>query len=330
MSNLFKSKITLTLSVVLLFCVGFYLGRAGHHDNGERSHCVSKLTLLKPNIDCDSFEDTINKLSKLQTKLDVMIQGLKKTGKVKRASVFVRDLNTSRFAGVNDADAYYMASLLKAPLLVGGFKLAEVEPRILDQTVTYNGVPNLYADQVVKSEQVLVAGESYTIKELMRRAIIYSDNTAAQMLFDYYPQDFLDRILQALGIQHTKPDKEVENFVTARSYANIFRILYNSSYLTKEYSNEALKILTESTYKDGATAKLPKDVVVAHKFAERTLVYESGAVAVRQFHECGIVYAKKGEDPYIFCIMTEGNDYETLEEVIADISLAIYEDIINE
>ncbi|KND48324.1 MAG: b-lactamase [Parcubacteria bacterium C7867-003] len=330
MQGLFKNKFTLFATVASVLFIGFFLGRIGHHDTVGRSHCVSKLTLLKPNIDCDSFEDTINKLSKLQTKLDVMIQGLKKTGRVKRASVFVRDLNTSRFAGVNDADTYYMASLLKTPLLVGGFKLAEVEPRILDQTVTYNGVPNLYGEQVIKSEKILVAGESYTIKELMTRAIVYSDNTASQILFDYYPQDFLDRILQALGIQHTRPDKEVENFVTARSYANIFRILYNASYLTREYSNEALKILTESTYKDGATSKLPKDVVVAHKFAERTLVYESGAVAVRQFHECGIVYAKKGEDPYIFCIMTEGSEYEILEEVIADISLAIYEEITNE
>lgn len=296
----------------------------------RRTECVSKLNLIKRNIDCDSYDETIDKLSSLEEKLDVLIAGYKKTAKVKRMSVFVRDLNTSRFAGYNDNDIYYMASLLKTPLLIAGFKLAEVEPRVLDQVISYDGIPNLYGDQVVKVDQMLIAGNSYSIKELMNRSVIYSDNTAAQILYDYYPPEFLDRIQQALGIQVTRPTGEPENLITARTYANMFRILFNASYLTKEYSNEALNILTKTTYNNGATSKLPKEVKVAHKFAERTLVYSDASVAIRQFHECGIVYAEKGDKPYSFCIMTEGEDYKTLEEVIANTSLIIYDEMIND
>jgi beta-lactamase class A len=223
-----------------------------------------------------------------------------------------------------------MASLLKTPLLIGGFKLAEVEPKILDQELVYNGVPDLYKDQVISVSDRLQIGKTYTIRDLMYRSIIYSDNTAAQILLDYFPEDFLDRIMQALGVQIIKPTGEVEDFVTARSFANIFRILYNASYLTRDYSNQALDILTKTEFNNGIVAKLPNDVTVAHKFAERTLVNDDNSVAVEQIHECGIVYLKNFKDPYVLCILTEGDSYEKLEGVISDLSLSIYEEMIKD
>lgn len=320
----------IVLSAIVFFTIGFVSDRVFFKHNPQRSSCVSKLTLLKPNIDCESIDSASEKLSNLQNKIDVIIQGFERTNKIKRAGVFVRDLNTSRFAGVNDNDSYYMASLLKTPLMIGGFKLAEVEPKILDQEIVYNGTPNLYSNQVEKVGNQLILGQSYSIRDLIYRSIAYSDNTASQILFDFYPKEYMDRILQALGIQMTRPTGEVENFVTARTYANIFRILYNSSFLTKEYSNESLEILTKTQFNEGATSKIPKDVLVAHKFAERTLVGENNIVATRQFHECGIVYANKMKKPYIFCIMTEGNDNNNLKSVIADISLTIYNEMVKE
>lgn len=53
-----------------------------------------------------------------------------------------------------------MASLLKIPLLIGGFKLAEVEPRILDQEIVYNGKPAFYGEQVIQVEDKLKVGSS--------------------------------------------------------------------------------------------------------------------------------------------------------------------------
>jgi hypothetical protein len=326
---MFKNKYITIIALVLCGVTGYFICNLGIFSSVANKSCASKLTFLKPTIDCESIDEKTEKLSTLQDKAEVMINGYVKTKKVKRASLFVRDLKTSRFAGVNDTDTYYMASLLKTPLLIGGYKLAEVEPKILDQEVVYTGSPNFYNDQIIQVSDKMIVGQSYKIKDLLRRSVVYSDNSAAQMLFDYYPEEYMDRILQALGIQITRPTGEVENFVTARSYANVFRILYNASFLNKEYSNEALSILSKTEFSNGATAKLPKDTLVAHKFAERTLVYPDNTVAVKQFHECGIVYADKGEDPYIFCIMTEGDDYKTLESVIADISLFVFEEITN-
>lgn len=296
----------------------------------DRPSCVSSLTFIKPTLNCNLSDEKSQNLSDLQERLKVSIEGYQSTGKAKRISVFVRDLTSSRFAGVNDNDIYYMASLLKLPLLIGGYKLAEVEPKILDQEIEYTGKPNLYDEQSIKPKEELKIGATYAIRELMRRAVVYSDNTAAQLLFDYYPKEFIDRILAALGIQLVRPTGEIENLITARTYANVFRILYNSSYLTREYSDNALLMLTQSTFADGATAKLPASVVVAHKFAERTIVDQMNpARTIRQLHECGIVYAKQSSEPYSFCIMTEGNDYQDLEEVLQNVSLSIYESMVD-
>jgi hypothetical protein len=64
----------------------------------------------------------------------------------------------------------------------------------------------LDACKELKSSEVLNVGQSYTIKDLMRRSVVYSDNTAAQILFDYFPEEFLSKIMQALGISITRYD----------------------------------------------------------------------------------------------------------------------------
>ena len=313
--------------VVLLFFAFGYMFSYKIDTSFVNKKCSSNLDLLNPNIDCDTSDSKIENLSTLQERLEVLVGGYTKSRKAQRVSVFVRDLNTARFAGVNDNDVFYMASLLKTPLMIGGFKLAEVEPKVMDQEIVYTGKPDLYSEQIIKSGEHLKVGDSYTIRELIRRSVVHSDNTAAQILFDYYPQDFMDRIMQAIGLQLTKSTGEQENLVTARTYAGVFRTLYNASYLTNEFSNEALKILTQTEFKEGAVAQLPKGVIVAHKFAERTYNDSKTGVLLRQLHECGIVYAK---EPYTFCIMTEGGDYKDLEKIISDISLIVYEEIVKE
>ncbi len=324
--------LSLNFYLILAGCLtaGFFLGLASYSsfftDSKKNDNdCISNLKFIRPNLDCAISDKKLEQLSELQTKLETVIPVYIQSKKATRIGVFVRDLTSTRFAGVNENDNFVMASLMKAPLLIAGYKLAEVEPKILDQEITYTGIPDLYENQNFPTENRLKKGQSYSIKELMKRSVAQSDNTASEILYQSYPEGFFDRILNALGLQIRFPDGEAENFTTPRTYANIFRSLYNASYLTREYSEEALKNLTETEYKNGVVALLPKSVIVAHKFAERTVLDEkTGQPRFRQLHECGIVYADGGKNPYTFCIMTEGNDFVTLEKIQQDISLEIY------
>jgi beta-lactamase class A len=289
------------------------------------STCASDFSFINPLLDCNLSEKKAESLNSLDSALRDNIAKYQKQGNASRVSVFVRDLRSSRFVGINENEMFFMASLLKLPVLIGGYKLAEVEPKILDQEIPYTGAPDLYREQYVQPLEMLEVGKSYTVRDLMKRAVVYSDNTAAQILFDYYPPEFLDRIIQALGIEFVRPEGTKENLVTARTYAGIFRSLYKASYLTREYANEALSVLTETVYDDGATAKLPKETLVAHKFGERSFPNPSDSSKfTRQLHECGLVYAKDGAEPYTFCIMTEGTEYAELQKILQDLSLEIY------
>ncbi len=307
--------------------VGFFIYFFSASSTSDSS-CVYRFDFIKKNLNCDVYDVKGVQLNSLQNKLEVLISGFKKTGKANRVSVFVRDLTTTRFVGIDDSDEYVMASLLKVPLVVGAYKLAEVEPKILDQSISYGGQFSVDTNAYIKPKETVQKGRSYTIRELVERAIIYSDNVAAQMLFDYYQPGFLDRIVQALGLDIHTNDLQSENPVTARRYANVFRSLYNSSYLTKEYSNEILSLLARTDYHNGAVAKLPQHVNVAHKFGERTFYAAEKEAPIRQLHDCGLVYAKDGKEPYTFCIMTEGVKFEDLEGVLQEISLIVYNGLV--
>ncbi len=319
-----RGKFFVGMALLATFSLGFVSHRVFSPPSGNNP-CVSDLTFIKSNIDCNLSDEKTESLRVLEESIKESIAGYQKNGKAIRISVFARDLKSTRFVGVNENTMFYMASLLKLPVLIGGYKLAEVEPRILDQQITYTGIPNPYDEQYIKPAKALEKGKSYSVHDLMRRAVIYSDNNAAQLLYDYYPSEFLDRIIQALSLEFTRPEGATENFVTARTYANVFRSLYNASYLTRAYANDALSILVETTYSDGATAKLPKGILVAHKFAERSALDPSDpSKFIRELHECGLVYAKNGAEPYTFCIMTEGADYGELQKILQDLSLEIY------
>jgi len=289
------------------------------------TNCATDYKFINPEPDCETFESKLEQMLQLQSKLETQIQKAKDAGQADEVGVFARDLLTRRFVGVNENKIFDMASLLKVPLAVAYFKYAEVIPEVLANQILYQGKPDLYLLQGVQPSQKLKIGGSYSVEELLRRALVYSDNTAAEILAEQLPPDFLNEILMALSIRFDNEGAK-EDLVTPKTYANVFRILYNSSYLTREYSDKLLSLLTETDYKNGASVGLPADTKIVHKFGERSLyVQKTNELVYRQLHDCGIVYLNQNKNIYTFCIMTQGKNFDDLQKVIQDLSLTIYE-----
>ncbi len=95
--------------------------------------------------------------------------------------------------------------------------------------------------------------------------IVYSDNTATNTLLQHLPNDVQGRTLKELGIP-LPDEKSLEYLVTVKEYASFFRVLYNASYLSREKSELALEILSQSAFKNGIVKMLPASMSVAHKF----------------------------------------------------------------
>lgn len=318
----------LAIAVVIVFIGGYatrgLMGSGIFPAATSNTDCVSNLEYINPQPGCEIYESKLQKMSTLEDLLNTQVDRYIKDGKASRIAVFSRDLRSQRFVGVHDSELFNMASLLKVLLVATYYRVADTAPDTLKEKITYSGVPDLYSEQAIQPTNKLVKGSEYTFHDLAFRSLVYSDNTAAQILLEHISDGYFDKVLGALGLQAVRYG-EKEDLVNARSYGGVFRILYNSSFLSRESSNEIIKMLTQSAYTNGAVKKLPKDLVVAHKFGERSILDPiTGVLQHRQLHDCGIVYGNNGKDPYTFCILTEGSDYSELESVIQDLSLTIY------
>lgn len=72
-------------------------------------------------------------------------------------------------------------------------KWSEVNPAILSQKISIEKDPS-QVPQTVKPEKVLTIGQEYTIDEILRYLIVYSDNTALSPLLSVIPDTFYNQV----------------------------------------------------------------------------------------------------------------------------------------
>lgn len=273
---------------------------------------ASEYKFINPLLECQnvSFENN-NNLNTLKNEVKESINVAISQGKIANASVYYRDLNIGPWFDVNRDAEYSPASLIKVPLMIALYKVSETDPSIMQKTVVVDQDYS-YDLQNFKPQRFLEKGKTYTLKELMERMIVDSDNFAYDLILANIEQSVLVRVYNDLDIDILKlnaedPDGDI---LSVREYPGFFRILFNASYLSRRNSEEALEMLSRSSFDKGLVAGTPDDVVVAHKYGERFFSFSG----IYQLHDCGIVYNKKS--PYLLCIMTKGDNFEELEDFI--------------
>jgi beta-lactamase class A len=333
-----KPKIPYLMLALLIFIVSFLLGvlserigvfthntgLAGHAKQIREDAAMGTSTgerLVNPLLECEVAEGMIDAYKEnFQDELEIVVDDLKTNGDVSTVAVYFRDLNNGPTFGINEDEKFVPASLLKVPVMMSYYKLAEDEPDILDRKLTYEKESNLAPDgsQLIAPSKEIEVGKKYPISELIERTISYSDNEAVTLLIYNMPSGPIRTLYHMLGVSDGVLNGP-EGRLTVKEYAAFFRILFNSSYLSQKYSTRALLLLTKTEFDQGLKAGVPSDVVVAHKFGE------GGDVSQHQIHDCGIVYYPG--HPYLLCIMSSGGDIKKLEGAITKISAFIYKKI---
>ena len=312
---------TLSLKIVailLLLGLGYWAGSA--RKQGE--DCGENYMWLNEQLRC-AGKPVISKAGYVLLKNDLSesIAQFKSDGLISDAAVYFRDLSDGPTMGINQYMGFVPASLLKVPLMLTYLRLAEDDPALLERELTFLGLPDDFT-QGIPPGQAVEVGKIYEIRDLLRRLIVYSDNGAWDVLYNYLGEISPDLLLLAetyheLGI--IEPQGAFDEVITVKSYASIFRLLYNSSYLSKEHSNMALDLLSQTVYAGGLRQGIPRTIPIAHKFGERfTEDYN-------QLHDCGIVYYPG--NPYLLCVMTRGDDFEKMADFIAEMSAAVYQEV---
>jgi beta-lactamase class A len=251
------------------------------------------------------------------------IEQKKRQGIISSASVYLNDINTACHIEVNPDELYDPASIMKVSMMISYLKQAESNPSLLKKKYLFEGSSQTSTVANIKDKS-LEKGKSYSVEELLHYMIAYSDNEAFILLvkntdkqaFKLLNEDFdIPMVTDNLN----QPGRRPKFIANINSVSRFFRVLYNASYLNRSMSQYALKLLTQSTYKDGLLKGIDPSVKVAHKFGERI---ENGAA---ELHEFGIVYLK--DRPYLLGVMTKGKDMKQLSEVLSGISKITYDEL---
>ncbi len=276
---------------------------------------------INPLLECESVNAATVELIPFQDKILQIRNDALKQSEAENVAIYFRDLNNGPWYGVDETRTFTPASLFKLPIAVSIFKAAENGSIDLNTSFTYDHIIDDEAIQNIAPEQNLELGKTYTVEELVERMLIYSDNISLLLLGDNLKGkvDF-DKIYKDIGMNFEgQGSSNVQ--ISTKSFATIYRMLFNASYLSKEHSEQVLKILSQSNEEKGLFEGVPDSVEVAAKFGERA--YNQGGS--KFLHNCGVVYYPK--HPYILCIMTEGADSNKLMEVIKQASNTVYEEV---
>lgn len=317
---------------LLTLCAGFLIGKIDFSKNFTKSQDETPsrgiqirqtgFTFINPLLECEVSSDTsFTELTPFRNELNALVAKEINSKRASYISVYFRDLNNGPWIGINEKDSFSPASLLKVPIAMSIYNKAQTDPSILSKFITYSGTNISKSNlQTIAPQISAEPNKEYTTEDLIRLMLQYSDNNATELLTKIIDAETFIKPYKELGLP--LPDNNGTPYdIRVKDYASFFRVLYNSSYLDRSYSNKILEVLTGSKFTEGLQAGVPDDIKIAHKFGER--VFENSSE--KQLHDCGIVYHP--QRPYLLCVMSRGEDLTELKDVIAQISKETYNNV---
>ena len=222
-------------------------------------------------------------------------------------SVCIIDASNGNYCQVNSDKAFVSASMIKLAVLCE--YMYAVDKGQLDP-----------ADRVALKNMNVVGGTgliqterhaSYSYDELCRYMIMYSDNTATNVLINKLGQDAINERVQALGCKNTSLNRQLmalntntENWISARDAATILYKIKNGTAASSTMCAKALEYLNKQTDNEG----------MAEGISSGAFAHKTGSLRSMR-HDGGIVL---GKHPYVIvalCDIGAGNANELMKEI---------------
>ena len=318
----------------LVFIVGIFFGWIAKSNSYPVLDIGQKLDTIRlkgykfisPLLLCnnDQKSQTIEFYS-LQDKLQKIVNQKIKNKDIVTASVYIRDYKNNNQLIINENEKFSPASLNKIPVMMAYYKMAEGNVEILKARLLIKDQPNPNDLQEIKPLQSPKPGSSYTVDELITYLIRYSDNYSYNALIQNIDPKKLEATYEDLKISiPADGSPQGLDFITTNDFSYFLRVLYNATYLNRDYSEKALKILSEVNYKNGIVSSVKPTDLVSHKFGLYSYAND-GKVIARELHDCGIIYSKK---TYLICVMTKSiSEIPKIEKTIQEISAVVYDEM---
>ena len=176
-------------------------------------------------------------------------------------------------------------------------------------------------------------GARFTVKQLIVPMIQVSDNTAANMLIEYFGTDTINGVGAQAGLTHTRLGRKfldvgaiVHHHDNVSTPADMGRLLYViergahegiATIASSPHCRTMVKIMLGQTDRDGIPEGLPRGTPIANKTGEITGTRNDMAI-VKPF----------GETPLILAIMTRDvTDYRAAYAAIHAVARATYRSV---
>ncbi|WP_052342561.1 serine hydrolase [Bacillus sp. EB01] len=221
-------------------------------------------------------------------------------------SLQYQDLVTGDYYVLRNTTAGKAASTIKLPLAIYVMELASKGKLDLEQKLTYKSHHYNGGSGVIQYDKV---GTKYTIRDLVKKSMVHSDNIAFVMLRERVGKSNFIAYMKSLGAQYAYPNGQ--NMTSPRDLIIYAKKLYSFS-KTSPLGKELDGYLRKTVYNTTIPKGIP-GVPIAHKVGmiPNSLIYNDVAV----------VYDKT---PYVLAIMTKNISYEKSQKVIAGIASIIH------
>lgn len=305
--------ISIILVLILVFSLIFYFINSSS-DNGQDNifnisdekdkELQRQKELLEKYNSCLNREYSEETLSEdVKNKMNELTSYLSETYEV---SVKYEDLSSGFVYTYNSDKVYYAASTIKSLDALYIYTKAAQGEISLDETMEYTAK---YKWSSSKEMSKLEYGTKVTLRDLVKYAVVVSDNSAHQMLVSYIGRNNLKEFGQSLGAKNTLVGADNFGSIDVND-AIIYMKAVNDFINNNESLGEELKsYFVQAEQND---LELPEyGIEAAHKYGQYSYYY----------HDIGIVY---DESPYVVAILTlEGGS--NFEEKVKDINKHIYE-----
>lgn len=232
-------------------------------------------------------------------------------------AVAVVPLDGSLGFNINGGEKFVSASMIK--LLILAEFMDEVDAGKLDSESVYTRDANdvVGGTGVIQNE---ASGTTYSYDDLTRHMIMYSDNTATNVLIDLMGMDSINEEAAELSLDKTDLQRKmmdlnsgVENHISANDAAEILVGIANKSIASKKLCEKAESYLLKQTDSAGIVQGLPDGVEFGHKTGDLNTIR----------HDGGIVYA---EDPYVIVVLTDIGA-SSANSLMSEVSDAVYRNL---
>ena len=236
-----------------------------------------------------------------------------------KVAVAVKNLDTGEGFHIDGDAVMPTASLIKVAVMVEAYRQADAKKLDLTKSVTLTKADKVPGAGILTPH--FSDGATFPVRDAVRLMIVYSDNTATNLVLDQVGTKNVNDTTKAFGLPDTRvnakvykgsttsvdPDRTKKyglGSTTANETVKLFELIHAEKAASAEACRAMLSHLKANDDREQLVRFLPAGTVVAHK---------SGAVSNART-DAGIMYipdpadaAKKKTIPVAVCVLTNEN-----------------------